>query len=228
MATKQFLTLEGLTTYDGLIKQYIGTEDAKSIKSLTVSGNTVSFYKTADASGTAAYTVNMPDVSGFMEKIEDANGRQIVISNSDGSVSESNITLDIDGADNDYKLVVSRDYTISDDSIGLSELLATGYDLSEHVGQLLVADYGHNGAQGIGISTLNQDDLATQSQLEYKIDKIDSATGGKITVSDANGGVVESAITVADVTGKIDKIASATGGKLVTSTSAGQVAESYC
>ena len=26
MATKQFLTLEGLTTYDGLIKEYIGSE----------------------------------------------------------------------------------------------------------------------------------------------------------------------------------------------------------
>ena len=93
MSTKQFMTLENLTTYDGLIKQYIGTEDAKSIKSLTVSGNTVSFYKTADASGIAAYTVNMPDVSGFMEKIEDAEGGKIVVSNSDGSVSESDIDL---------------------------------------------------------------------------------------------------------------------------------------
>ena len=89
MATKNYLSLEGLTQYDSLIKNYIGTEDAKSIKSLSVSGNTVSFFKTEDASGTAAYTVNIPDVSGFMDKIANASGGKIVTSTSAGQVAES-------------------------------------------------------------------------------------------------------------------------------------------
>ena len=89
MATKNFMTLGNLETYDGLIKQYIGTEDAKSIKSLTVVGNTVSFYKTADASGNPSYTVNLPDVSGFMDKIASATGGKIVTSTAEGQVAES-------------------------------------------------------------------------------------------------------------------------------------------
>lgn len=93
MATKNYLSLEGLTTYDGLIKQYIGAEDAKSIKSISVSGNTVSFYKTEDATGTAAYTVNIPDVSGFMDKIASATGGKIVTSTSGGQVAESSTAI---------------------------------------------------------------------------------------------------------------------------------------
>lgn len=93
MATKQYLDLTGLTTYDGLIKEYIGTEDAKSIKSLSISGNTVSFYKTNDATGTAAYTVNLPDVSGFMDKITSATGGKIVTSTSAGQVAESETAI---------------------------------------------------------------------------------------------------------------------------------------
>lgn len=93
MATKNFLSLEGLTQYDGLIKSYIGTEDAKSIKSITVVGNTVSFFKTADASGSPSYTVNLPDVSGFMDKISSATGGKIVTSTSSGQVAESSTAI---------------------------------------------------------------------------------------------------------------------------------------
>ena len=89
MAAKQYVNFSGLSKYDELIKQYIGTEDAKSIKSLSVSGNTVSFYKTEDASGTAAYTINIPDVSGFMSKIASATGGKIVTSVAGGEVTES-------------------------------------------------------------------------------------------------------------------------------------------
>ena len=90
---KKFISGENLVKYDEIIKAYIGTEDAKSIKSITVSGNTVSFFKTEDASGTAAYTVNIPDVSGFMSKIASANGGKIVTSLATGEVSESNTAI---------------------------------------------------------------------------------------------------------------------------------------
>lgn len=90
---KKFVSGANLVKYDEIIKEYIGTEDAKSIKSITVSGNTVSFFKTEDASGTAAYTVNIPDVSGFMSKIASANGGKIVTSLATGEVSESNTAI---------------------------------------------------------------------------------------------------------------------------------------
>lgn len=93
MATKNYLDLTGLQNYDSLLKQYIATEDAKSLKSLTVSGNVVSFYRTADASGEPSYQINIPDVSGFMSKIASATGGKIVTSLATGEVSESGTAI---------------------------------------------------------------------------------------------------------------------------------------
>lgn len=153
MATKQFLSLEGLTTYDGLIKQYIATEDAKSIKSITVVGNTVNFFKTADASGTAAYTVNLPDVSGFMEKIANAKGGKVVVSNSDGSVSEGSIDADdiaiLSGSDFvEGRIVVigTSEGSLSESSfeIGARDnqdyAVITGYSIGSKGSLLMVSD----------------------------------------------------------------------------------------
>ena len=93
MATYNYMTLANLQEYDQLIKQYIGTEDAKSIKSISVSGNTVSFYKTSDGSGTAYATIEIPDVSGFMSKIASATGGKIVTSTATGEVAESGTAI---------------------------------------------------------------------------------------------------------------------------------------
>ena len=90
---KNYVDLTGLSKYHELISQYINTEDAKSIKSLSRSGNTVSFYKTNDATGTPAYQVEIPDVSGFMSKITSALGGKIVTSVAGGEVAESNTAI---------------------------------------------------------------------------------------------------------------------------------------
>lgn len=90
---KNYVDLTGLSKYHELISQYINTEDAKSIKSLSRSGNTVSFYKTNDATGTPAYQVEIPDVSGFMSKITSALGGKIVTSVAGGEVAESETAI---------------------------------------------------------------------------------------------------------------------------------------
>ena len=226
MATKQFLTLEGLTTYDGLIKQYIGTEDAKSIKSLTVSGNTVSFYKTADASGTAAYTVNMPDVSNFMEKISGATGGQVLVSDSNGQAVESSFDLTGDCS---------------------STNIVTGYfgNETQNAGEIVVFNGFDNTAtitgSGVAMADVQASVDATEgfdsantiaSALADKMDKIASATGGKLVTSTSAGQVAESNTAIADLAtqsdlaDKIDKIADAEGDKVVISDSNGNVVES--
>ena len=132
MATKNYMTLANLTTYDGLIKEYIGEEDAKSIKYISVDGNTVSFYKSETGSGTADYEITLPDVSNFMELIEDAGGDKVVVSNADGSVSES--AIDVDS-------------------------LVTGYHLdSSATNQLLMWDDAH----GVTTSEIAYDDVITK------------------------------------------------------------------
>ena len=194
MATQNFLNLTGLTQYDGLIKQYIGTEDAKSIKSLTVSGNTVSFFKTEDASGTAAYTVNLPDVSGFMDKIASASGDKVVVSNSNGQVSESSIKID--------------------------EVI-TGYYLSDaSSGDIMI----YNGDGQISNCGLSYEDVATTSdvgEVASALETLDlslaivAKSGAAINVSYDN---TDSGLTADDVQGAIDELAEASAGGVASKT----------
>ena len=166
MATKQFLSLDGLTTYDGLIKQYIATEDAKSIKSITVVGNTVNFFKTADASGTAAYTVNLPDVSGFMEKIANAEGDKVVVSNSDGSVSESEIAIDDiaywdTSGTTGYILVETAEGGINSTSIYPDDIVTGNIDSEgDEIDYLITSDHTSSG-NDVAKSSIATTDLIT-------------------------------------------------------------------
>ena len=69
MAMKVF-TLDRLTQYDGLIKNYIDTADAKSLKTVAISGNTLKFYRVEEPVGetTPAYEITLPstDISGLL------------------------------------------------------------------------------------------------------------------------------------------------------------------
>lgn len=205
MATKQFLSLEGLSTYDSLIKQYIGTEDAKSIKSITVVGNTVSFFKTADASGTASYTVSLPDVSNFLEKLSNPTGGNLVASKADGTIEEIDFSTD--------------------------ELITGYFDDEPDPGQIVIYD-GVNA--DIMTAEVNIDDVLTKLSdatgdkvivsndegeiLESDIDisevltVLENATGGKVVTTDVNGDIVESDIVANDV---LTKLPTSDNGKVV-------------
>jgi hypothetical protein len=89
MATKQFISLENLTTYDELLKNYVAAEDAKSIKTVAIDGNILKFYDVEEPVGSTApkynITLPQPDLSNFVEKvIEGSNGRAMVWNESDG------------------------------------------------------------------------------------------------------------------------------------------------
>lgn len=185
MATKNFMDLTNLTQYDGLIKTYINSADAESIKSIDISENTVNFYKTDDASGDPAYSVDLADTSGLMPLIENATGDSVVISNSDGTVGESNIS---------------------------TQSLVTGYWGSSHQGEIVI--YNGNGQQTV---------TTTQLVPENIMEKIDSASGSKIVVSDSNGEVTESDYGVNDFLSVID---GAEGDKIVITELDGSISES--
>ena len=62
MANKlNVFTLENLTLYDSLIKQYINAGDAKSIKKVTLDGRTLSFFKSDAEGATADFVVTIPE-----------------------------------------------------------------------------------------------------------------------------------------------------------------------
>ena len=201
MATKQFLDLTGLQAYDTLIKQYIGTEDAKSIKSITVVGNTVNFYKNASASGDPSYTVNLPDVSGFMDKIENPDGGKIVVSDANGGVEETDISPDdiITGYFRDD--ATDGDIVVYSDGVGAAvsslnlEDVTTGYFSESTAGDIVVFDGTDKTVRGASIKATDI------------MEKIDAAAGGYLAISTNEGGVSESSISEQDVSDALDDIA---------------------
>ena len=63
MAKTQVFTEANLSLYDQLVKQYIDGADSKAIKSVTISGNTLKFYKISEPVGDSvpAYTIELPE-----------------------------------------------------------------------------------------------------------------------------------------------------------------------
>ena len=95
MAKTQVFTEANLSLYDQLVKQYIDGADSKSIKSVTISGNTLKFYKISEPVGdsTPAYTITLPeaDISGLIPKITGATVGNVVTAKADGTVEDSGI-----------------------------------------------------------------------------------------------------------------------------------------
>ena len=94
MAQMKVFTLDRLTQYDGLIKGYIAAADAaidaKSLKTVAISGNTLKFYNVEEPVGETApkFEITLPqtDISGLLEKFNNATAGNIVVVGADGKV----------------------------------------------------------------------------------------------------------------------------------------------
>lgn len=93
MAQLKVLTLEHLET----IKNYIDVNDAKSLKTVAIDGNTLKFYKVSEPVGdtTPAYEIELPetDISGLLAKLTGAVEGDVVIANTDGTVKDGGVKL---------------------------------------------------------------------------------------------------------------------------------------
>lgn len=97
MAKQTYLDLAGLQVYDGLIKEKMSKEDAKSLKTITISGTTLSFYKvekpTEDTVADLTITLPTQDLSGLLEKITDGTVDNVVTIGADGIVKDSGVSI---------------------------------------------------------------------------------------------------------------------------------------
>lgn len=200
MATKNYMTLANLTTYDGLIKQYIGKEDAKSIKYISVDGNTVSFYKSETGSGTPDYTVTLPDVSGFIEKIASAEGNKIVVSTANGEIEESDYDIDqldkfvtgyhLDSSAQNQLLMWDDAHGVTTSEIAYDDVITKITDPT--AGSIIVSD---NSGNLVESSSITEDNIVT---------KISDATAGTVLVSGSDGGISESGTAINDLATQTD------------------------
>ena len=91
----QVFTYDNLALYDELLKGYIDAEDAKSLKTVAIDGNTLKFYRVSEPVGDTApaYTITLPetDLSGLIPKITGATAGNVVTAKADGTVEDSGI-----------------------------------------------------------------------------------------------------------------------------------------
>lgn len=118
MAKLQVMTLTNLEQYDGLIKNYIDTADAKSLKTVAIDGNTLKFYKVAEPVGETApaYEITLPetDISGLIAKITDATAGNVVIANADGTVADGGVALSSLATKSEVETVDGKIGTLAD------------------------------------------------------------------------------------------------------------------
>jgi hypothetical protein len=95
MATVQYLDIAGLKIYDGLIKGVISKSEAKALKTVKISGQTLNFYKaeTPASDATPDFTITLPkqDLSNLLEKINGGVVGNVVTIGADGIVVDSGI-----------------------------------------------------------------------------------------------------------------------------------------
>ena len=91
----QVFTYDNLALYDELLKGYVDAEDAKSLKTVAIVGNTLKFYRVSEPVGETApaYTITLPetDISGLIPKITGATAGNVVTAKADGTVEDSGI-----------------------------------------------------------------------------------------------------------------------------------------
>ena len=78
----QVFTYDNLALYDELLKGYVDAEDAKSLKTVAIQGNTIKFYRCSEPVGETApaYTITLPetDISGLIPKITGATAGNVI------------------------------------------------------------------------------------------------------------------------------------------------------
>ena len=199
MAVNKWFYLDetGLSQYDGLIKTYIDTEDAKSIKYITydtaTNPTTLSFWK-VDPTGTgatAAYTVTLPDASTLMKIVSSATNGHIATLNSSGQVVDSGVAASdvltqLGSGTANAIIVADANGGIGRSSVVISDIIKkstdTGATFSE--GQWLVFDSSGN-VKGLARTAANLpfDDTTAgtgANTVQGAIEAVASAAGGGI------------------------------------------------
>lgn len=191
----------------------INTDVSKAIKSLGVSGNTVSFYTSADKSGTAAFTFDFPKEM-FLDQAKTTFVQKFAFSTetypgaTDPKLAGKPVmVLAVKGQNPD-----SCSYSFLDMSalVDTYKAKATGKDASTTV---TIAGYEVdvkvNVSAAAGNALVLKDD-GLYVDISGKADKVKNATAGNFAALDANGNMTDSGKKPADF------VAAETGKRLMT------------
>lgn len=204
----------------------------KTIKFVSASGNTVSFFTTDDGSGTAAFSFNFPE-----ELFLDQVGTTLVDNFSWSALSYPNSTNPNLNGKTVLVLAVKGDATtptVKYSFVDLSKLIDT-YTAADNS----INISGYSVAVKISATTGNALSLTNDGlfvDTSDKVDKVTNAPQGEIAIFGLSGAIVAGGLSLADiqtggsgsvdVSGKIDKVTSAVAGNIATFGASGALADS--
>ena len=215
------------------LAQNIKTRLDTTIKYVSVSGNTISFYKTADGSGTPAYTVNFP-TEFFLDQTKTTFVNSFAFSSSTypGATDPS-----LNGKPVLVLAVKGTDNTVTYSFLNMATLIDT-YTIATGDSAKILTISGRTIT--FKISAVANNAITAQSDgihvnISGKADKVSSSVNGNLAGLDANGNLTNSGIAASTVTGYATSIAakaskitgtSITADNLLVMNSSGDIANS--
>ena len=141
----KIVTYENIQLYDELVKGYIDTEQAKSIKSVILSNKTLNFYKTANPTSESvpAFSIDIPtqDVSNLIQKFSSATSGNIVTVSSDGkTISDSGKKPSDFATKSEFNTLSSKVGTVPNNKNLVSMIADATYDDSALSGRVSTAE----------------------------------------------------------------------------------------
>lgn len=204
----------------------------ETIKYVKINGSSIEYYKTADGSGTAAYTIDFPKElfldqlkTKFVPKFNFADGgytgatdpnlddKPVMVLAVKGEDAKGNVTTDYSFVD--FSALVDTYKAKAGDSAKVLNI--SGYEIEFKV----------SGAEGNIIEVKDDGIYASTTAIATvtsgKADKVENATAGHLAGLDANGNLTDSTIAAADV---MTKVASAVENNIATFDANGKVKDS--
>lgn len=226
MAATKIVTLANLQLYDNLLKDYMSAQDALSLKTVSIDGNTLKFYRIEEPVGSTepAYVIELPkdDLTPYLKKLINAVAGDVVTANADGTISDSGVKLTDLVKKEEVTIQIAE--AISKAGHMQKEVVTTlpaASDAKENVLYLLKKE-GTTGADKYEIYTKIGDELVMIDDTSVDLSGYMSAEQVKGAIATAKQEAIDTAS--ADATAKADKVLS--DSKAYTDQEVGKVKES--
>ena len=190
--TKTYLDYAGLQKYDELIKNYINTEDAKSIKTVLwdATNEEIKFFKKENATleDTADYKVSV--ASSDVQNLKNRIGSTVDL-NEYESASDLTSIVNILTAANTQKGSIANLIKVLDDAINGVDGTLTAEIANRQAAEGVLKDLTTTN-KGNLVAAINEVDAAVKAAGTDKADKVASALSGNFAGLDANGNLTDS------------------------------------
>ena len=227
MAKMQVFTYDNLELYDELLKGHISAENAKSLKTVAIDGNTLKFYRVSEPVGDTepAYSITLQsaDLSGLIPKITGATDGNVAQTKADGTIKDSGVAVADLATKAEVEAVQDTVDAINNAESGILKTAKVYADTK--VGELADGAVASNTS---AIETLNGDETTVGSvkkQIKDSVDPINTKIGDTSALTTTEKSTIVGAVN--ELKSEIGDVQSAGAVTIDTSVTTEGMSKSY-